>query len=127
MKKMRIAIAPDSFKGSLTALEAANCIEKGFRKVFRDAGFEKIPMADGGEGTVSAMTAATGGGILKRREPFACHIVPVLNKPIEVLEEPPEHWACGKQQNKEAGLTQHHAPARPASSQTIDNQYVPEP
>ncbi|WP_347300874.1 glycerate kinase [Dolosigranulum savutiense] len=58
---MKIVIAPDSFKESMTALEAANAIERGFRKVFAQADYEKIPMADGGEGTVESVIDATDG------------------------------------------------------------------
>lgn len=58
---MKIVIAPDSFKESLTALEVAEAIEMGFRKVFPDAEYIKVPMADGGEGTVQSMVDATQG------------------------------------------------------------------
>ena len=58
---MKIVIAPDSYKESLTALEVATEIEAGFREVFPDAKYVKLPMADGGEGTVAAMVDATGG------------------------------------------------------------------
>ncbi len=58
---MKIVIAPDSFKESLSALEAASAIETGFREIFPDAVYVKVPVADGGEGTVEAMVAATGG------------------------------------------------------------------
>jgi len=58
---MKIVIAPDSFKESLSALEAAHAIEAGFREIFPDAVYVKVPVADGGEGTVEAMTAATNG------------------------------------------------------------------
>jgi len=58
---MKIVIAPDSFKESLSALEAASAIEAGFREIFPDAAYVKVPVADGGEGTVEAMVAATGG------------------------------------------------------------------
>jgi glycerate kinase len=58
---MHIVIAPDSFKESLSALEAASAIEAGFRDIFPDASYVKIPVADGGEGTVDAMIAATAG------------------------------------------------------------------
>lgn len=47
---MKIVIAPDSFKESLTALEVAEAIETGFKKVFPQAEYVKLPMADGGEG-----------------------------------------------------------------------------
>ena len=58
---MKIIVAPDSFKGSVTALEAAKSIEQGLRRVLPDAIIDKIPMADGGEGTVQSLVDATGG------------------------------------------------------------------
>lgn len=61
---MKIVIAPDSFKESLSALEAASAIEAGFREIFPDAEYVKVPVADGGEGTVDAMVAATGGRLV---------------------------------------------------------------
>ncbi len=64
---MKIVIAPDSFKGSVSALEAARAIEQGLRRVFPDAVIEKIPMADGGEGTVQSLVDATGGHLHTRR------------------------------------------------------------
>ena len=64
---MKIVVAPDSFKGSVTALQAANAIEKGLRRVFPDAIIEKIPMADGGEGTVQSLVDAVGGHIRTQR------------------------------------------------------------
>ena len=66
---MKIVIAPDSFKGSLTALQAAEAIEAGLHRVFPDAAIEKIPMADGGEGTVQSLVDATGGQILTAQVP----------------------------------------------------------
>mgnify|MGYP000843923767 CR=1 FL=1 len=58
---MKFVIAPDSYKESLTALEVAEAIEAGFRQVFPDADYVKLPVADGGEGTVQAMVEATAG------------------------------------------------------------------
>jgi len=58
---MKVVIAPDSFKESLSAHEVAAQIAAGFREVFPDADYVMVPLADGGEGTVQAMTAATGG------------------------------------------------------------------
>lgn len=62
---MKIMIAPDSFKESMSALEAASAIEAGFKKIIPDADYIKIPMADGGEGTVQSLVDATDGEILK--------------------------------------------------------------
>lgn len=58
---MKIIIAPDSFKESLTSLEVATEIEAGFREIFPTAEYIKLPVADGGEGTVAALVAATCG------------------------------------------------------------------
>jgi len=63
---VRVVIAPDSFKGSLTALEVANAVEEGLKRVIPDLEAVKVPMADGGEGTVQSLVDATGGRIIKR-------------------------------------------------------------
>lgn len=62
---MKIVIAPDSFKESLTSLEVASELEAGLRRVWPDAEYVKVPMADGGEGTVQSLVDATGGRIIK--------------------------------------------------------------
>ncbi len=64
---MKIIIAPDSFKESLTAMEVASAIETGFKQVISDAEYVKLPMADGGEGTVQSMVDATGGSIVHHK------------------------------------------------------------
>ncbi|CNK69860.1 putative glycerate kinase [Yersinia pseudotuberculosis] len=61
---MKIIIAPDSFKESLTAMQVAEAIEQGFSEIFPQAEYIKLPMADGGEGTVESMVAATGGELV---------------------------------------------------------------
>ncbi|WP_312983408.1 glycerate kinase [Atlantibacter sp.] len=76
---MKIVIAPDSWKESLTALEVATAIEDGFRQIFPDAEVVKIPMADGGEGTVEAMVAATQGRIVNLR------VTGPLGEPVEAF------------------------------------------
>ncbi len=58
---MRIVIAPDAFKEALSAAEAAEAIARGWRAVFPDADLRLLPMADGGEGTLDALVAATAG------------------------------------------------------------------
>lgn len=62
---MKIVIAPDSYKESLSALDVATAIEQGFREIFPKAEYIKLPVADGGEGTVEAMVAATQGRIVE--------------------------------------------------------------
>ena len=58
---MKIVIAPDSFKESLKAADVADAIESGFRQVMPDAEYVKVPVADGGEGTLELLLEATGG------------------------------------------------------------------
>lgn len=63
---MRVLIAPDSFKGSITALQAAEAMERGVRQIFSSAEISKVPIADGGEGTVAALVAAVGGEFVRQ-------------------------------------------------------------
>ncbi|NEG95452.1 glycerate kinase [Bifidobacterium sp. SMB2] len=58
---MKFVIAPDSFKGCMTAKQAAEAMRAGLRRVFPDAEYVMVPMADGGEGTVQSLVDATGG------------------------------------------------------------------
>jgi len=69
---MRVVIAPDSFKGSVSALGVAQAMERGVRAVFPDAEVRQVPIADGGEGTVEALVTATRGRLEERtvRGPF---------------------------------------------------------
>lgn len=62
---MNIVIAPDSFKESLTALEVAVAIKTGFERIFPNAEYQLVPMADGGEGTVQSLADATQGSLQK--------------------------------------------------------------
>ena len=64
---MKIVIAPDSFKENLTSMQVATAIEKGLRKVLPSARCVKVPMADGGEGTVHSLVDATGGQFRKKK------------------------------------------------------------
>ena len=61
---MKFVIAPDSFKESMTAKAAAVAIQAGLQKIFPDAEYELVPMADGGEGTVQSLVDATEGEII---------------------------------------------------------------
>ena len=60
---MKIVIAPDSFKESMSGKVACDAIERGLKKVLKDVEFIKVPMADGGEGTTESLVDATGGKI----------------------------------------------------------------
>lgn len=61
----KIVIAPDSFKGSMSAKEVCQAIERGIKTILNDVEIIKIPMADGGEGTVETLVDATAGEIIK--------------------------------------------------------------
>ncbi|MDR1111198.1 MAG: glycerate kinase [Deltaproteobacteria bacterium] len=61
---MKILIAPDSFKGSLSALRAAETIRRGLSRVWPGAEFVIFPIADGGEGTVETLVSLTGGRLV---------------------------------------------------------------
>ncbi|APP75903.1 glycerate kinase [Xanthomonas vesicatoria] len=73
---MRVVIAPDAYKESLSAREVATQIEAGFGEVFPAWQYTKVPMADGGEGTVDALVAATGGQVI------ACTVNGPLGTPV---------------------------------------------
>jgi len=63
---MKILIAPDSFKGSSTSRMAAEAIGEGVHLVFPDAELQKIPVADGGEGTVEALVDSMNGQTISK-------------------------------------------------------------
>lgn len=58
---MNVVIAIDSFKGSMTSLEAGESASAGIRRIYPDADIAIRPLADGGEGTVDALTLGCGG------------------------------------------------------------------
>ena len=62
---MKIIVAPDSFKGNMSAPEACAVIEAGILRAAGNAEVHKIPLADGGEGTARAVTQAAGGRFIK--------------------------------------------------------------
>lgn len=62
---MKILIVPDSYKGSLSSKEVAECMEQGILEVLPEAEVCKIPIADGGEGTVEAILSVTRGDSLQ--------------------------------------------------------------
>lgn len=74
---MKILLAPDSFKGSLSAAEAAEAMAAGIRRAAPEAQCVRLPLADGGEGTLDALVAATGG----RRVPVT--VTGPLGSPVE--------------------------------------------
>ncbi len=90
---MRVVIAMDSFKESLSSLEAADAVKEGLYRVFASAQARVMPLADGGEGTVEALTAGMGGEIRSVTvtgplgEPVTCRYGIIRRKilPAEIL------------------------------------------
>lgn len=82
---MKVVIAIDSFKGSMTSLEAGESAAAGIRRVYPDADIRIRPLADGGEGTVDALTMGCGGRLQKIR------VTGPLGRPVDsvygILEE----------------------------------------
>jgi glycerate kinase len=76
---MKFVVAPDSYKGSLSAAKVGSIMEAAIRSVLPDADIRVIPMADGGEGTVDALVAATDG------ERIAVQATGPLGKPVDTV------------------------------------------
>ena len=86
---MKIVIAPDSFKESLSAPAAAEAIAHGVRQAFPGAQTLCVPMADGGEGTVQAVLAAfPGAKITEIRTPEAMQ----QEAAVQALPEVEDEW-----------------------------------
>lgn len=64
-QRLKVVIAPDSFKESLSAVEVAAHVAEGFLAVWPDADCRQIPMADGGEGSVATVVQALGGSMVE--------------------------------------------------------------
>lgn len=97
----RFLIAPDKFKGSLSAPQAAAAIASGIRRVLPDAVFDLCPIADGGEGFMETMAVALGGRWVN------CPAVDALGRPIEsryLLAETAEGLVAVLEMAETAGL-----------------------
>jgi glycerate kinase len=66
-RRLNILVAPNAFKESLSAIDAARSIAKGVRRGLPNARVTEIPIADGGDGTLEAVISGTGGRILRAR------------------------------------------------------------
>lgn len=62
-RPLNILVAPDSFKGSLDAVAAADCISRGITKALPDCSVTRLPIADGGEGSAEILMNAFGGDL----------------------------------------------------------------
>ncbi|WP_375753001.1 glycerate kinase [Vibrio sp. HN007] len=76
---MKVVIAPDSFKESLTAKEVCQAVETGLKRVWQDAEFVHVPVADGGEGTVQSLVDATDGKLVE------LSVTGPLNTPVDAF------------------------------------------
>ncbi len=76
---MRIVVAPDSFKGSLTAPAVAQALADGLRKVWQDADIELLPLSDGGEGWVESLVRAADGSFERAR------VIGPLGEPVDAV------------------------------------------
>ena len=86
---MKIICAPDSFKESISATDAAYAMQRGIKQVYPQAHVEICPIADGGEGTLQAMVDATGGSYRQ------CAVTGPLGETVTAL------WGLlGKQENE---------------------------
>ncbi len=89
---MKIVLAPDSFKGNLTSLQVASAFEKGIKRVIPNANCIKVPMADGGEGTVQSLVDATGGKFIRKKvtgpagKPVTARYGMLVDKETAVIE-----------------------------------------
>ena len=103
---MRILVAPDKFKGSLSAVAAARAMERGFRAVLPAAEIVLAPIADGGEGFAEAMSVALGGEWIEQRarDPLgrevACRYAWVEARKLAVIEmaEASGLWRLGAEE-----------------------------
>lgn len=110
----RFLIAPDKFKGSLTALEAAEAIVAGIRRYDPEAEFDLCPIADGGEGFMATLISTLNGKWID------CPAVDALNRPVTsryVLAETPQGPTAILEMAEPAGLwtikSHFHQPDRP--------------
>jgi glycerate kinase len=61
---MKIVLAPDKFKGSLTGIQFCNVVEKGIKEVFPESEIIKLPLADGGDGTIEVVNFYLNGDVI---------------------------------------------------------------
>ena len=76
---MKIVIAPDSFKGSLSARQAAEAIRRGLTQVWPQADYRLFPVADGGEGTVETLVDLSGGRLME------AEVLDPLGRPVTAV------------------------------------------
>ncbi|MBD8069100.1 glycerate kinase [Bacillus sp. PS06] len=63
---MKVVVAPDSFKGSISAPELCAAVKKGILRIYPSASVIELPLADGGEGTMENLVLASGGSVIHK-------------------------------------------------------------
>ena len=96
---MKIVVAIDSFKGSLTTFEAGKAVSEGILRADKNAEIVISPISDGGEGTVNAIVSATGG-IFKR-----VNVKGPLSEFVTATYGITPHGTCVIEMAEAAGLT----------------------
>jgi glycerate kinase len=79
MSFVKVIVAPQGYKGSSSALDAARAIERGVKAAIPEAETVLVPVADGGDGTLNALVDTTGGEI------FRSVVTGPLGQPVEAL------------------------------------------
>lgn len=101
---MKIVVAIDSLKGSLTSIQAGEAIEKGIKKVDLEAEVVIKPLADGGEGTVDALVDGMGGNMefIKVTGPAGKPVLAkygIIVQQIQIWKKQAQpSWKCHRQQ-----------------------------
>ena len=83
---MRVLLAPDKFRGTLTAAEAARAMAAGWRRVRPNDELELVPMADGGEGTLEVLVRAAGSRGRIERAPATGPLGDLLEAPLGLID-----------------------------------------
>lgn len=89
---MKVVVAIDSLKGSLTSVEAGTAISDGIKKIYPEAEVKILPLADGGEGTVEALTCGMGGSLQQvfvsgpNRTPVVCEYGILADRNTAIIE-----------------------------------------
>src|SRR2546427_10530864 len=91
--KMRIVVAPQEFKGTLAAAQAAEAMAEGVRRAMPDAAIDVIPLSDGGPGLIEAIRASRGGAVV-----------------AAVRQDPPRRAVPARWVRNEGGQRGHVAP-----------------
>ena len=103
---MKIVVAIDSLKGSLTSIQAGEAIEKGIKKVDLEAEVVIKPLADGGEGTVDALVDGMGGKLVLGFSGAVTKEATACNEEEKCTGESDRYGRTGERRRRRRGLGQ---------------------